>query len=117
MKAITVANIQAGFRQTGIYPVNPSALNPALLGPSRATNNVANLDLSDQGKDNVCAMLCFSSNYCIVLTIPFCRSTSICIILQDFTHFLIEIRHVPLSNYSSKSGNLKLWYEKQCGEG
>ena len=62
-----VANIQVGFRQTGIYPVNPNALNPALLGLSRATDNVANLDLSHQGKDNVCAMLCFSSNYCIVL--------------------------------------------------
>ena len=55
---MTVANIQAGFRQTGIYPVNPSAKNPALPGLSRATDNIANL--SDEGKDNVCGLLHFS---------------------------------------------------------
>ena len=57
-KAMTVANIQAGFRQTGIYPVNPNAKNPALPGLSRATDNIMNL--SDQGKDNLCGLLCFS---------------------------------------------------------
>ena len=57
-KAITVANIQAGFRQTGIYPVNPNAKNPALPGLSRAMDNITNL--SDKGKDNLCGLLCFS---------------------------------------------------------
>ena len=84
---MTVANIQAGFRQTGIYPVNPNAQNPALLGPSRATDNLANLDLSDQGKDNVCALLCFSSNYSIVLN-PLCRSRSIMYYPSGFHTFL-----------------------------
>ena len=56
-KAMTVANIQAGFRQTGIYPVNPNAKNPALPGLSRVTDNIMNL--SDQGKDNLCGLLHF----------------------------------------------------------
>ena len=42
-KAMTVANIQADFCQTGIYPFNPSVINPALLGLSQATDNLANL--------------------------------------------------------------------------
>ena len=54
---MTVANIQAGFRQTGIYPVNPNAKNPALPGLSRATDNLANL--TDEGKNNVCELLNF----------------------------------------------------------
>ena len=63
-KAMTVANIQAGFRQTGIYPVNPNAKNPALPGLSRATDNIANL--SDEGKDNVLWIVMFQ------LTIALC---------------------------------------------
>lgn len=55
IKAMTVANIQAGYRQTGIYPVNPSAKNLALPGLSQATNSIAS-----QGKENSCHMLCFS---------------------------------------------------------
>ena len=43
--AMTKANIKSGFRCTGIFPVNPAQINPALLGPSQATDNVANLDL------------------------------------------------------------------------
>ena len=43
--AMTKANIKSGFRRTGIFPVNPAQINPALLGPSQATDNVANLDL------------------------------------------------------------------------
>ena len=39
--AMTVANIQAGFRQTGIYPPNRNQINPVLLGPSQPTDNVA----------------------------------------------------------------------------
>ena len=54
---MAVANVQAGFRQTGIYPVNPSTKNPALPGRSRATDNTMNL--SDKGKDNVCGLVCF----------------------------------------------------------
>ena len=50
-KAMTVANIQAGFRQTGIFPVNANAKNPALPRPSRATDNITNL--TDEGKDNL----------------------------------------------------------------
>ena len=68
-KAMTMANIQAGFRQTGIYPVNPNAQIPALLGLSRATDNLTNLDLSDHGKNNVCTLLCFGSNYSTVLNL------------------------------------------------
>ena len=34
--------------------------------------------------------------------------------LQDFTHILIDIL---ISNFSLKSGHLKLWYEKQYCEG
>ena len=48
---MTVANIQAGFRQTGIFPVNANAKNPALPRPSRATDNIMNL--TDEGKDNL----------------------------------------------------------------
>ena len=50
-KAMTVANIQAGFCQTGIYPFNPNVINPALLGPSQATDNLANL-ATEQCKKN-----------------------------------------------------------------
>ena len=50
-KAMTVANIQAGFCQTGIYPFNPNVINPALLGPSQATDNLANL-VTEQRKKN-----------------------------------------------------------------
>ena len=50
-KAMTVANIQAGFRQTGIYPFNPNVINPALLGLSQATDNLANL-VTEQRKKN-----------------------------------------------------------------
>ena len=46
---MTVANIQAGFRETGIFPVNRNKISPALLAPSQATDNVANA----QGKENV----------------------------------------------------------------
>ena len=55
---MTVANIQAGFRQTGIYPVNPNAKNPFLPGPGRAMDNIMNL--IDQGKDNLCRLLHYS---------------------------------------------------------
>ena len=48
-KAMTVANIQAGFHQTGIFPLNPNVFNPALLGPSQATDNIANL-VTELGK-------------------------------------------------------------------
>ena len=50
-KAMTVANIQAGFCQTGIYPFNPNVINPALLGPSQATDNLAIL-VTEQRKKN-----------------------------------------------------------------
>ena len=48
---MTVANIQAGFCQTGIYPFNPNVINPALLDPSQATDNLANL-ATEQHKKN-----------------------------------------------------------------
>ena len=68
-KAMTVANIQAGFRQTGIFPVNANAKNPALPGPSRATDNITNLN--DEGKDNLwnCYILV---DTCIVLHLISC---------------------------------------------
>ena len=47
--SITVANIQAGFRETGIFPVNRNKISPALLASSQATDNVTNA----QGKENV----------------------------------------------------------------
>ena len=43
--AMTKANIKSGFRHTGILPANPAQINPALLGLSQATDNMANLDL------------------------------------------------------------------------
>ena len=46
---MTVANVQAGFRQTGIYPINPHAQNPTLLRPSQAMDNLVNT--ADQGKE------------------------------------------------------------------
>ena len=46
---MTVANIQVGFCQTGIFPLNPNVINPALLGPSQATDNIANL-VAEPGK-------------------------------------------------------------------
>ena len=48
-QAMTVANVQAGFRETGIFPVNRHKIHPALLGPSQTRDNVANA----QGKENV----------------------------------------------------------------
>ena len=41
-KAMTVSNVQAGFRETGIFPVNKNKIHPALLGPSHPTDNLAN---------------------------------------------------------------------------
>ena len=41
-KAMTVSNVQAGFRETGIFPVNRNKIHPALLGPSQPTDNLAN---------------------------------------------------------------------------
>ena len=53
-KAMTVANVQAGFRETGVFPVNRNQIHPALLGPSQTTDNVANA----QGKENVPVPYC-----------------------------------------------------------
>ena len=33
-QAMTVANVKAGLRETGIFPVNRHKFHPALLGPS-----------------------------------------------------------------------------------
>ena len=66
---MTVANIQACFRQTGIFPVNANAKNPALPRPSRATDNITNL--TDEGKDNL--WNCYISvDTCIVLHLISC---------------------------------------------
>ena len=54
---MTVANIQAGFRETGIFPVNRNKISPALLAPSQATDNVANA----QDKEK-----CSSLRFCCV---------------------------------------------------
>ena len=54
-KSYDCANIQVGFRQTGMYPINPNTKSPALPGLSRATDNIVNL--SDEGKDNLCGLL------------------------------------------------------------
>ena len=48
-KAMTVANVQAGFRQTGIYPINPCTQDPTLLRPSQAMDSLMNT--ADQGKE------------------------------------------------------------------
>ena len=48
-QAMPVANVQAGFRETRIFPVNRHKIYPALLRPSQTTDNVANA----QGKENV----------------------------------------------------------------
>ena len=58
-KAMTVANIQAGFCQTGIYPFNPNVINPVLLGPSQATDNLANLVTEQHKKNRVHVMFQF----------------------------------------------------------
>lgn len=42
-KAMTVSVIQAGFRQSGIYPFDPTAITDADLGPSAPTDNLRNL--------------------------------------------------------------------------
>ena len=46
---MTVANVQAGFRETGIFPLNRNKIHSALLGPCQTADNVANV----QGKENV----------------------------------------------------------------
>ena len=40
-RAMTASTIIAGFRKTGIYPLNPKAVDPKSLGPSAASDNIA----------------------------------------------------------------------------
>ena len=107
-KAMTVANIQAGFRQTGIFPVNANAKNPALPRPSRATDNITNL--TDEGNDNL--WICYISvDTCIVHCVTFN------FMFQAVTIFLTGIRYVLLLNFSSKSSCIELQNQKQCVQG
>ena len=52
-KAITVHNIQAGFRHTGVWPVDRSAITGAKLGPSLHGNALSS-------KTNVVVVACLS---------------------------------------------------------
>lgn len=42
-KTMIPQNVQAGFRKTGIYPFNPDAINPKLLGPSQPSDNLGKM--------------------------------------------------------------------------
>ena len=51
-KLLTVATIQSGFCKTGIFPVNRNVIKISDLGPSGATDNLANLQGNNrQGKN------------------------------------------------------------------
>ena len=51
-KLLTVATIQLGFHKTGIFPVNRNVIKISDLGPSGATDNLANLQGNNrQGKN------------------------------------------------------------------
>ena len=51
-KSLTVAAIQSGFQKTGIFPVNRNVIKISDLGPSGATDNLANFQGNDrQGKN------------------------------------------------------------------
>ena len=41
---MTVENAQAGFRGTGLFPVNPGAINPSAFAPSRTTERTLDLN-------------------------------------------------------------------------
>ena len=54
------ATVQSGFHRTGIFPINPKAIKQSDLGPSTATDNIAQIE----GKRN-----CFSC-FGINVTLP-----------------------------------------------
>ena len=55
---MTRQNVQSGSKRTGIYPFNPDVINPAVLVPSQATDNLANLN--NQGKGMFQCCHCFN---------------------------------------------------------
>ena len=70
-RSMTSQNVQSGFKRTGISPFNPNIINPAVLGPSQATDNLVNLNT--QGKEMFMCWCCFHLQmFTLVFQTHFC---------------------------------------------